>query len=167
MVQIAVVDEEIPTIDYFYLFSADPVHRSNALDCLSTACEHYGFFNLVNHGVPDGVIEGALSGIAAFFEKTPVEEKSKYKKGDPRARILWDARCHSDENKEHLKLLARPTFHCPPNPPLFRYVFLRWYQSLVWPSGRECLMTMMMNARVFFFFGDVQIGIGRVREESP
>ncbi|CAI0395813.1 unnamed protein product [Linum tenue] len=75
---------------------------------------------LVNHGVPDGVIEGALSGIADFFEQTSVEEKSKYKKGDPKARILWDARSHSGENREHLKLLARPTFHCPPNPPSFR-----------------------------------------------
>ncbi|CAI0395812.1 unnamed protein product [Linum tenue] len=120
MVQMAVIDEEIPAIDYFSLFSGDPVQRSKALDCLSTACEHYGFFNLVNHGVPDGVIEGALSGIADFFEQTSVEEKSKYKKGDPKARILWDARSHSGENREHLKLLARPTFHCPPNPPSFR-----------------------------------------------
>ncbi|CAI0623891.1 unnamed protein product [Linum tenue] len=116
---IAVVDdEEIPTIDYFSLFSPDePAHRSAALDCLSAACEHYGFFNLVNHGIPDEVIDGALRGIADFFEQTPVEEKSKYRKGDPRARILWDARCHAGENREHLKLLARPTFHCPPNPP--------------------------------------------------
>ncbi|CAI0623831.1 unnamed protein product [Linum tenue] len=119
---IAVVDdEEIPTIDYFSLFSPDePAHRSAALDCLSAACEHYGFFNLVNHGIPDEVIDGALRGIADFFEQTPVEEKSKYRKGDPRARILWDARCHAGENREHLKLLARPTFHCPPNPPSFR-----------------------------------------------
>ncbi|CAL1411200.1 unnamed protein product [Linum trigynum] len=124
---IAAADEEIPTIDYFSLFSDDPDRRSTALDCLSTACEHYGFFNLVNHGIPAGVIGGALRGIADFFEQTTVEEKSKYKKGDPGARILWDARCHAGENREHLKLLTRPTFHCPPNPPSFREA-LREYE---------------------------------------
>ncbi|CAN0928502.1 Flavanone 3-dioxygenase 2 [Linum grandiflorum] len=113
-------DEEIPTIDYFSLFSPDPIKRSDALACLSTACEDYGFFNLVNHGIPGGVIDRALRRIGEFFEENDVEEKSKYRKGDPKARILWDARCHVGENREHLKLLARPQLHCPPNPPSFR-----------------------------------------------
>ncbi|CAN1175990.1 2-oxoglutarate-dependent dioxygenase 19 [Linum perenne] len=112
--------EEIPTIDYFSLFSPNPIIRSNALACLSTACEDYGFFNLVNHGIPERVMEGSLSGIGEFFERTDVKEKSKYRKGDPKARILWDDRCHAGENREHLKLFARPQLHCPPNPPSFR-----------------------------------------------
>ncbi|CAN1175991.1 2-oxoglutarate-dependent dioxygenase 19 [Linum perenne] len=113
------MDEEIPTIDYFSLFSPDLITRSDALARLSIACEDYGFFNLVNHGIPYRVMEAALSGIGEFFEHIGVEEKSKYRKGDPKARILWDARCHTGENREHLKLLARPQLHCPPNPPCF------------------------------------------------
>ncbi|CAN1234630.1 2-oxoglutarate-dependent dioxygenase 19 [Linum perenne] len=114
------MDEEIPTIDYFSLFSHDPITRSDALARLSTACEDYGFFNLVNHGIPNEVIDDTLSRIGEFFEENDVKEKSKYRKGDPKARIIWDARCHAGENREHLKLVARPQLHCPPNPPSFR-----------------------------------------------
>lgn len=38
------VDDGIPTIDYFMLFSSDPNQRSLALKTLSHACEDYGFF---------------------------------------------------------------------------------------------------------------------------
>ncbi|KAJ6735891.1 2-OXOGLUTARATE (2OG) AND FE(II)-DEPENDENT OXYGENASE SUPERFAMILY PROTEIN-RELATED [Salix viminalis] len=64
MDSVLAVDEEIPTIDFFMLFSDDPIQQSKALDHLSHACDEYGFFYLVNHGVPDTVIEGALEGIA-------------------------------------------------------------------------------------------------------
>ncbi|CAN1199144.1 2-oxoglutarate-dependent dioxygenase 19 [Linum perenne] len=79
MVQIeaVVVDGQVPTIDYLSLFSTDHVKCSAALARLSTACQDYGFFNLVNHGIPDGVIEGALSGIAEFYEQVEVHEKNK------------------------------------------------------------------------------------------
>ncbi|CAN1292743.1 2-oxoglutarate-dependent dioxygenase 19 [Linum perenne] len=126
MVQIeavVVVDGQVPTIDYLSLFSTDHVKCSAALARLSTACQDYGFFNLVNHGIPDGVIEGALSGIAEFYEQVEVYEKNKYSKGDPKAKILWDARYHGGYiAREHLKLLARPELHCPPNPPSLREV---------------------------------------------
>ncbi|CAN1199139.1 2-oxoglutarate-dependent dioxygenase 19 [Linum perenne] len=126
MVQIeaVVVDGQVPTIDYLSLFSTDHVKCSAALARLSTACQDYGFFNLVNHGIPDGVIEGALSGIAEFYEQVEVHEKNKYSKGDPKAKILWDARYHGGYiAREHLKLLARPELHCPPNPPSLRCIF--------------------------------------------
>ncbi|CAN0928504.1 2-oxoglutarate-dependent dioxygenase 19 [Linum grandiflorum] len=115
-----VVDEEIPTIDYFSLISPNPIKRSGVLAYLSTACEDYGFFNLVNHGIPNRVMEDALRTIGEFFEENDVEEKSKYRKNDPKAKILWDVRCHAGENREHLKLLARPQLHCPSNPSSFR-----------------------------------------------
>ncbi|CAN1234629.1 Protein DMR6-LIKE OXYGENASE 1, partial [Linum perenne] len=110
--------EEIPTIDYFSLFSPNPINRSNALACLSTACEDYGFFNLVNHGIPERVMEGSLRGIGEFFERTDVKEKSKYRKGDPKARILWDARCHAGIDGGLQILTSQGKWvnvHIPPN----------------------------------------------------
>lgn len=41
---ITAVDDEIPTIDYFTLFSDDPKQRSLAIKSLTHACEDYGFF---------------------------------------------------------------------------------------------------------------------------
>ncbi|CAL1362699.1 unnamed protein product [Linum trigynum] len=114
------VGDEIPTIDYLALFSADPNRRSTAMDRLSVACEDYGFFNLVNHGIEDGVMDDVVRGISDFLGETAVEEKSKYREVHTGAKILWDSNCHAGENREYLKLVARPQFHCPPHPPSFR-----------------------------------------------
>ncbi|CAI0395814.1 unnamed protein product [Linum tenue] len=72
-----VAGDEIPTIDYLALFSADPNRRSTVMDRLSLACEDYGFFNLVNHGIEDGVMDDVVRGISDFLGETAVEEKSK------------------------------------------------------------------------------------------
>lgn len=42
------VDDEIPTVDYFMLFSDDPDQRSKALQHLSKACDEFGFFYVWN-----------------------------------------------------------------------------------------------------------------------
>ncbi|CAN0885457.1 2-oxoglutarate-dependent dioxygenase 19, partial [Linum grandiflorum] len=115
------MDGEVPTIDYLSLFSTEHVKRSPALACLSNACRDYGFFNLVNHGIPEGVIERTLSSIGEFYEHAQLQEKSKYSKRDPTAKVLWDGRYHGGViAREHLKLLARPEIHCPPNHPSVR-----------------------------------------------
>ncbi|CAK7346877.1 unnamed protein product [Dovyalis caffra] len=116
---IMAVDEEIPTIDFFMLFSDDPSQQSKALDHLSNACEEYGFFYLVNHGVPDSVIEGALKGITDFFEVTKEQERKDYKKSNPTDRIMWGSNSHAGENREYLKVVAHPQFHCPAKPASF------------------------------------------------
>lgn len=43
-IETVVGDEIIPTVDYLMLFSEKANQRSNALDHLSHACQHYGFF---------------------------------------------------------------------------------------------------------------------------
>ncbi|KAL9394553.1 hypothetical protein Peur_013838 [Populus x canadensis] len=116
MDSVLAVDEDIPTIDFLMLFSDDPIQQSKALDNLSNACDEYGFFYLVNHGVPDSVIEGALEGIADFFEVTKEEERKEYVKSSPADRIMWGLNSHAEENREYLKVVAHPQFHCPAKP---------------------------------------------------
>ncbi|KAF2296641.1 hypothetical protein GH714_000782 [Hevea brasiliensis] len=112
---ILAVDDKIPTIDYFMIFSDDHTQRSIALEHLAKACDDYGFFYLVNHGVPDSVIESVLKGIADFFQPTE-EEKRKYQKKNPTDMIIWDHNSHAGESREYLKAVAHPHFHCPPKP---------------------------------------------------
>lgn len=76
---------------------------------------------LVNHGVPDSVIEGALEGIADFFEVTKEEERKEYVKSSPADRIMWGLNSHAGENREYLKVVAHPQFHCPAKPASLRY----------------------------------------------
>ncbi|GMN52982.1 hypothetical protein TIFTF001_022133 [Ficus carica] len=78
---------EIPTIDYYILFSDDPNKSSKALDYLSHACQDYGFFYLVNHGIPDSVFESVFKGISDFFDPMEVEDRRQYEKNNPTDRI--------------------------------------------------------------------------------
>ncbi|KAL6648121.1 hypothetical protein ACP70R_012345 [Stipagrostis hirtigluma subsp. patula] len=62
----------IPVIDFAKLL--DP--RSSEEECLKLgcACQDWGFFQLINHGVPDEVIGNLMSDVVEFF-KQPLEAK--------------------------------------------------------------------------------------------
>ncbi|KAJ4822438.1 hypothetical protein Tsubulata_019780 [Turnera subulata] len=112
---IVAVDEEIPIIDYAKLFSDDLDERSTALQHLSKACEEYGFFNLVNHPVPDNVIECTLKKIADHFRETEAEEKQKYLKKSSQDTVVFGLNSYACENREFAKMVVHPENHCPPD----------------------------------------------------
>ncbi|XP_034229736.1 protein DMR6-LIKE OXYGENASE 1-like [Prunus dulcis] len=125
-------DDEIPTIDYSMLIcSNDPDQRLKALQYLAYVCEEYGFFYLVNHGVPDCVIERALNGISDFFDLTE-EEKMDYEKKSSTDRIRWGLGFspgdHEAVNREYLKVLPHPKFEGPAKPAGFREALEDYYQ---------------------------------------
>ncbi|KAJ1297072.1 hypothetical protein BS78_01G350000 [Paspalum vaginatum] len=64
----------IPVIDLDKL--VDP--RSSSSECakLVSACRHWGFFQLINHGVADQVIGNLKSDVVEFF-KQPLEDKEE------------------------------------------------------------------------------------------
>ncbi|WCJ43462.1 2-oxoglutarate (2OG) and Fe(II)-dependent oxygenase superfamily protein [Euphorbia peplus] len=124
------VDEEIPTVDYLKLFCDDAAKRSSALECLTKACEQYGFFYLVNHGVSEMAIEGVLKGIADFFDLTPQNDKIKYLKKNATDKIIWAKNSHAGENREYMKMVSHPQLHCPPYPLAFREVLEEYFKGL-------------------------------------
>ncbi|CAL4922734.1 unnamed protein product [Urochloa decumbens] len=65
----------IPVIDLDKLLDA----QSSEEECakLASACHHWGFFQLINHGVPDEVIGNLMSDVAGFF-KQPLEDKKEW-----------------------------------------------------------------------------------------
>ncbi|XP_016650530.1 PREDICTED: protein DMR6-LIKE OXYGENASE 1-like [Prunus mume] len=125
-------DDEIPTIDYSMLIcSNDPDQRLKSLQYLAYVCEEYGFFYLVNHGVPDCVIERALNGISDFFDLTE-EEKKDYEKKNSTDRIRWGLGFspgdHEAVKREYLKVLPHPKFEGPAKPAGFREALEDYYQ---------------------------------------
>ncbi|KAF3440137.1 hypothetical protein FNV43_RR18415 [Rhamnella rubrinervis] len=128
---IAAFDDEIPTIDYQLLFSHDPEQHSKALDELARVCEDYGFFYLVNHGIPESVIERALEGISEFFNLTD-EEKREYEMKDSTDRIRWGLGFspgdHQTVQREYLKVLPHPNFQGPSKPPGFSEALEKYYK---------------------------------------
>ncbi|KAK7385084.1 hypothetical protein VNO78_30791 [Psophocarpus tetragonolobus] len=112
----AASDDEIPTVDYFLLFSDNPVQRFLALENLRQACEEYGFFYLVNHTIPDEVLDSILKGFSDFFDPKTIDERKVFNKSDPSDKIRWGLNSSAGENREYLKVVAHPQFHAPSNP---------------------------------------------------
>ncbi|KAL0540422.1 hypothetical protein IC582_024659 [Cucumis melo] len=69
----------VPTIDLAALHSPD--NRSSIVDHIRDAASTFGFFQIINHGVPQKVLDDILDSIRAFHE-LPAEAKSSYYRRD-------------------------------------------------------------------------------------
>ncbi|KAG2555421.1 hypothetical protein PVAP13_9KG246200 [Panicum virgatum] len=73
----------IPIIDFERLLLEEEAAAAAAASCrvesarLHAACQEWGFFQLINHGVPDDVIQGMKANIEAFFG-LPAETKQQF-----------------------------------------------------------------------------------------
>ncbi|XP_054815804.1 oxoglutarate-dependent flavonoid 7-O-demethylase 1-like [Prosopis cineraria] len=66
---------QFPIIDLSKLSS--PNLKSSELQKLHLACQDWGFFQVINHGVEESIVEGVKKGIQEFFN-LPMEEKKKF-----------------------------------------------------------------------------------------
>ncbi|KAK0579084.1 hypothetical protein LWI29_020743 [Acer saccharum] len=66
---------EVPVIDLFRLLSGDSM--KSELEKFHYACQEWGFFQLINHGVSNSLVEKVKVEVQEFF-KLPMEEKNKY-----------------------------------------------------------------------------------------
>ncbi|VAH41182.1 hypothetical protein VPH35_026270 [Triticum aestivum] len=69
------LSDEVPVIDISKLLSAESAEAETAK--LRFACAEWGFFQVVNHGIPIEVIMGIKQDIQNFFQ-LPLEVKNKY-----------------------------------------------------------------------------------------
>ncbi|KAJ1700540.1 hypothetical protein LUZ63_000319 [Rhynchospora breviuscula] len=83
----------IPTIDFGVLVNGTPDQRSGMVQTLAKACEDWGFFMLLNHGMPDRLSDEMLEAFTVLFEK------------------CW---------KHYVKIFVHPEFHSVPKPLNFR-----------------------------------------------
>ncbi|CAN1312008.1 1-aminocyclopropane-1-carboxylate oxidase homolog 1 [Linum perenne] len=72
-------DYILPTIDLAAVH--DPVKRKKTVEEIRDASESWGFFQIVNHGVPEKIQEELMARTQEFFEQD-VEEKKKYMGAD-------------------------------------------------------------------------------------
>ncbi|KAM3282921.1 putative 2-oxoglutarate-dependent dioxygenase SLC1 [Capsicum chacoense] len=73
----------LPIIDFAQLQGPN---RSQVLKSLAKACEEYGFFQLVNHGIDSDTIQHIIEVGKKFFE-LPFEERAKYMSTDMQAPV--------------------------------------------------------------------------------
>ncbi|MED6223790.1 hypothetical protein PIB30_077523 [Stylosanthes scabra] len=115
----------IPIIDFFQLISSNTADRSKTIQQLGTACTDWGFFMLINHGVPETLREEVLRESERFYD-LPDENRKQYEGGD----IFAPIKCGTSFNvnvektflwRDYLKCHVHPHFHAPSEPHGFRY----------------------------------------------
>lgn len=121
------VSSVIPTVDLSPFFR-DGDHqgdKNKAMEAIGQACSEYGFFQIVNHGVPHDLMSQALHLSKTFFEY-PDEEKLKSSPGSEAPLPAGYSRQpkHSQDKNEYFLLFPpESNFNVyPKNPPEFRYV---------------------------------------------
>ncbi|CAJ2628168.1 1-aminocyclopropane-1-carboxylate oxidase 1-like protein [Trifolium pratense] len=68
----------VPIIDFQDINSTDPCIHVEVLNKIRNACKEWGFFQVINHGIPVSVLDEMISGIRKFHEQEADERKPFY-----------------------------------------------------------------------------------------
>lgn len=114
----------IPTVDLSPFFTpGDDEGKKKAKDLIHQACSAYGFFQVVNHGVPLELMTRAMEVSKTFFE-FPDEEKLKFSpaSGSPLPAGYNKQPEHLADKNEYLMMFPpKSTFNAlPTNPSEFK-----------------------------------------------
>nr|AAR13692.1 Fe2+ dioxygenase-like protein [Brassica oleracea] len=119
--------EIVPTIDISRLKGSDD-ERRGVIQELSSACQLFGFFQVVNHGINQNILDDALEVAHGFFE-LPAKEKKKFMSNDVYAPVRYTTSIKDGLDKIQfwrifLKHYAHPLHRWihlwPQNPPEYR-----------------------------------------------
>ncbi|GFP95918.1 1-aminocyclopropane-1-carboxylate oxidase homolog 1 [Phtheirospermum japonicum] len=81
-------ETQIPLIDLSDIQNADG--RKRIVEEMKIASETWGFFQVVNHGIPTSVLDGMIDGIRRFNDQD-VEEKKKYYSRNIKRRVRFNS----------------------------------------------------------------------------
>lgn len=100
---------KLPIIDFAQLQGSN---RSQVLKSLTEACEVYGFFQLVNHGIPSEVISSMIDAGRRFFD-LPFEERAKFMSADMCSPVRYGTSFNQNKDgvfcwRDFLKLQCHP-----------------------------------------------------------
>ncbi|KAM0030527.1 putative oxoglutarate/iron-dependent dioxygenase, non-hem dioxygenase domain-containing protein [Helianthus debilis subsp. tardiflorus] len=140
----------LPTIDLQGI-NEDPIRRKEVIGQVKDALESWGFFQMVNHGIPNNMLEEMIKGVIDFHEQDTELKKQWYTRDmSGKTRVIYNS---------NFDLYAaqvtnwRDTFNCtmapnPPQPhelpPLCRDILLE-YSKQVMKLG-VCLFELMSEA---------------------
>uniref|UniRef100_A0A803NWN8 Fe2OG dioxygenase domain-containing protein n=1 Tax=Cannabis sativa TaxID=3483 RepID=A0A803NWN8_CANSA len=136
----------LPVIDFAQLQASN---RSLVINSLAKACQDYGFFQLVNHGIKGDVIDRMKDASKRFFE-LPSSERSKYMSNDMCSPVRYGTSFNQNNDKvycwrDFLKLSCHPALsqnfpHHWPSSPLdlseegSQIVVMNWYPACPEPE---------------------------------
>ncbi|CAA2971452.1 DOWNY MILDEW RESISTANCE 6 [Olea europaea subsp. europaea] len=118
---------DIPVIDMEGMCD-DPTRRIKVVQDIGNACKHSGFFQVINHGISQPILDGAISTAARFFD-LPTKEKEKFMSNEVHEPVRYGTSIQDGLDKVQfwrvfLKQYAHPLkewVHLwPNNPPEYR-----------------------------------------------
>ncbi|KAI4343866.1 hypothetical protein L6164_011164 [Bauhinia variegata] len=116
----------IPTVDLSHLLRKDDDHgKKKAMELITQACSDYGFFQIMNHGVPLDLMKQALELSKTFFDYPDEEKRRSSPTSDAPLPAGYNRQpLHSpDKNEYFLVFPPHSSFDVyPQNPPQFREV---------------------------------------------
>ncbi|ESW21292.1 hypothetical protein PHAVU_005G058500 [Phaseolus vulgaris] len=106
--------DDIPVIDLAEV-DKDPSLRQGVIDRIKEASEKWGFFQVVNHGIPVTVLEDLKDGVCRFYEQDTEVKKDLYTR-DHKKPFVYNSNFDIYSSPA---LSWRDTFFCylAPNPP--------------------------------------------------
>ncbi|KZV14843.1 putative 2-oxoglutarate/Fe(II)-dependent dioxygenase [Dorcoceras hygrometricum] len=128
------INLQLPVIDFAELQGCN---RSQALKSLAHACENYGFFQLVNHGIPDEIVSNMVNVSRRFFE-LPLSEREKYMSADTTSPVRYGTSFNQAVDgvfcwRDFLKLVCHPIQdvlpHWPSTPLDFRQLAVAYAEE--------------------------------------
>ncbi|KAJ9542650.1 hypothetical protein OSB04_029156 [Centaurea solstitialis] len=122
-------DLELPVIDFAQLHG--PNH-AQLIASVTHACENYGFFQVINHGISSDVIRKMEDVCRRFFE-LPLEEREKYMSTDIHSLVRYGTSFNQTNDsvfcwRDFLKLVCNPDAYSqwPESPSNFREMGVRY-----------------------------------------
>ncbi|XP_039144557.1 protein DMR6-LIKE OXYGENASE 1-like [Dioscorea cayenensis subsp. rotundata] len=135
-------DEEIPVIDFSLLVGGTAMERAEVIHHLCMACSEWGFFMVVNHGIPKRLMDETLDAFENFFNQNE-EDKNEYLGKHVLDPIRFGTSFNTSVDKtrywrDYLKVFVNPEFHSPAKPSGFRNILFE-YAAYTREIGKELL----------------------------
>ncbi|XP_057872895.2 probable 2-oxoglutarate-dependent dioxygenase SLC1 isoform X2 [Cryptomeria japonica] len=143
---------DLPVID---LSGLQGDRRSEVVKAIGNAAAQKGFFQVVNHGIPEMVVEEMLKVSSEYFE-VPLEERQKFMSTDVRKPIRYGTSwnqlndtcfCWRDFLKHYCHPLDEMVHMWPSNPPQYRCV-VACYSEQVKLLATELMAAMMEHLEI-------------------
>ncbi|XP_073125354.1 2-oxoglutarate-dependent dioxygenase 19-like [Henckelia pumila] len=128
------ISDSLPIVDFSLLLSDDADQRSQALKDLAKACEEWGFFVLINHGIPESLMKAIVDASLEFFD-LPLEERRRYEPKSASDPIKAGAGTANGADhkvflwRDFMKSYVHPILYCPDKPPHLRDIVAEYAEK--------------------------------------
>ncbi|KDP40307.1 hypothetical protein JCGZ_02305 [Jatropha curcas] len=108
----------IPIIDLEGVDNKDLIRRADIIDKVGDACRKWGFFQVVDHGIPVSVLDEMIDGIRKFHEQDDEVKKELYSRDFANKKIYFNSNfdLYSAPAANWRDTLSCVMAPCPPKP---------------------------------------------------